>query len=120
MSAAAPRVSILLPNRDNEPALDLVLERLATHTTYPDVEVVVVDDGSVDRSREILRRWRDSGRFTRFVLEEREASGVTATLNRGLELATGEVVVQMDADASVETVAPATGEDWQPTPRRGP
>ncbi|MGI8622400.1 MAG: glycosyltransferase [Solirubrobacteraceae bacterium] len=100
---AGPRVSVVLPNRDNEPALDLVLERLATHTSYEDFEVVVVDDGSTDRSREILRRWRDSGRFARFVYEEREPSGVVVTLNRALELATGEVVVQMDADASVET-----------------
>jgi O-antigen biosynthesis protein len=100
---AGPRVSVILPNRDNEPALDLVLERLAAHTTYEDFELVVVDDGSTDRSREILRRWRDSGRFERFVYEEREPSGVVITLNRALELATGEVIVQMDADASVET-----------------
>ena len=101
--SAGPRVSVILPNRDNEPALDLVLERLATHTTYEDVEIVVVDDGSKDASRDILRRWRDSGRFARFVYEEREASGVVVTLNRALELATGDVIVQMDADASVET-----------------
>ncbi len=102
-AGASPRVSIILPNRDNEPALDLVLERLATHTTYENAEVVVVDDGSMDRSREILRRWRDSGRFANFVYEEREPSGVVVTLNRALELATGEVIVQMDADASIET-----------------
>jgi glycosyltransferase involved in cell wall biosynthesis len=98
-----PRVSLLIPNRNNEPALDLVLERLARNTTHPDVEVVVVDDGSDDRSLDILRRWRDSGRFARFVLHEQPPSGVVVALNRGLELATGEVVVQLDADASVET-----------------
>ncbi len=98
-----PRVSLLIPNRNNEPALDLVFERLAEHTTYPDVEVVVVDDGSTDRSREILRRWRDSGRFERFVYTEQENSGVVVTLNRCLELATGEICVQLDADATIET-----------------
>jgi glycosyltransferase involved in cell wall biosynthesis len=98
-----PRVSLLIPNRNNEPALDLVFERLAVHTTHPDVEVVVVDDGSDDRSLEILRRWRDSGRFARFVLHEQPPSGVVVALNKGLELATGEVVVQLDADATVET-----------------
>jgi GT2 family glycosyltransferase len=103
MSATRPRVSILLPNRNNAFILARVLERLAIHTTYKNVEVVVIDDGSTDRSRDILRRWRDSGRFSAFRLEERDAAGVVATLNRGLELATGEVIVQMDADASVET-----------------
>jgi glycosyltransferase involved in cell wall biosynthesis len=98
-----PRVTLLIPNRNNEPALDLVFERLAEHTSHPDVEIVVVDDGSDDRSREILRRWRDSGRFARFVLHEQPPSGVVVALNKGLELATGDVVVQLDADATVET-----------------
>ena len=98
-----PPVSLLIPNKNNERALDLVFERLAEYTTYDDFEVVVVDDGSTDASPEILRRWRDSGRFSRFVLEERPASGVVVTLNRGLELASGELVVQLDGDATVET-----------------
>ena len=50
----APRVSLVMPNRDNAPVLDLVLDRLAENTTYPDVELVVVDDGSTDGSLEIL------------------------------------------------------------------
>src|SRR5436189_3774461 len=100
-----PSVSLLMPNRDNAPLLDLVLERLADNTQYPDVELIVVDDGSTDGSREILRRWRDSGRFADFSLIEREhgAGGVVDALNHGLRAASGEVVVQLDADASIET-----------------
>lgn len=98
-----PRVSLLLPNRNNEPALDIVFERLAEHTSYPDFEVVAVDDGSTDESVAVLRRWRDSGRFSRFTLLECEHRGVVATLNTALEHATGGLVVQLDADASVET-----------------
>jgi GT2 family glycosyltransferase len=98
-----PRVSLLLPNRDNAPVLDLVLERLAANSQYDNLELVVVDDGSTDGSRDILRRWRDSGRFTEFVLIEREPSGVIETLNAGLAAATGELIVQLDGDASVET-----------------
>ena len=98
-----PRVTLLIPNRNNEPALDLVLERIAEHTAYADLELVLVDDGSDDRSLEILRGWRDSGRFARFVLHEQPPSGVVVALNKGLELATGDVVVQLDADATVET-----------------
>ena len=48
---ARPPVSLILPNRNNGPVLDLVLERLAAHTTYPDVELIVVDDGSTDAQK---------------------------------------------------------------------
>ena len=101
-SSPAP-VSILIPNRDNERVLDLALDRLAEHTTHPALQVVVVDDGSTDGSRAILRRWAESGRFPAFAYEEQPASGVVVTLNRCLELATGDVCVQLDADATIET-----------------
>ena len=101
--ARGPRVSLLMPNRNNEAVLDLVLGRLAEHTTYHDFELVAVDDGSTDRSLDILRRWRDSGRLGELRLIEREHSGVVETLNAGLRAATGELVVQLDADASIET-----------------
>jgi GT2 family glycosyltransferase len=99
----APPVTLLLPNRDNAGVLDLVLGRLAENTDYPDFELLVVDDGSTDGSVELLRRWRDSGRFPGFKLIEREASGVIESLNAGLAEATGEVIVRLDGDATIET-----------------
>ncbi len=99
----SPRVSLLMPHRNDAPILDHVLERLAANTTYPDVELVVVDDGSTHDSLTILRRWRDSGRFAAFRLIEREHRGVVEALNEGLAAATGQLVVQLDADASIET-----------------
>jgi GT2 family glycosyltransferase len=101
--APRPSVSLLLPNRNNVRILDLGLERLAEHTTYPDWELVVIDDDSNDGSRELLRRWRDSGRIRSFTLLEREHSGVAASLNAGLEASSGEWVVSLDGDATIET-----------------
>jgi len=101
----APPVTLLLPNRDNAGVLDLVLDRLAINTRYPDFELLVVDDGSTDGSLDILRRWRDSGRFGQMRLIEHEhgPGGVVDALNAGLRAAEGELVVQLDGDASVET-----------------
>jgi len=101
--APAPRVSLLLPTYNAATILDHVLERLAANTTYPDVEVIAVDDGSTDGSGDILRRWAGSGRFPAFRVIEKANGGAIETLNTALEAATGEVVVQLDADASVET-----------------
>ena len=99
----SPRVSLLLPNMNNGPILDEFFEKLARHTTYPDFEICVVDDGSTDDSVEILRRWRDSGRFPAFQLAEQENRGVIAACNRTIEMAGGEIFVRLDGDATIET-----------------
>jgi GT2 family glycosyltransferase len=101
--ATTPRVTLLLPNRNNAPVLDLVLARLATNTQYEDFELLVVDDGSTDDSLGILRRWRDSERFPELRLIERPHGGAVEALNAGLAEAAGELVVQLDGDASIET-----------------
>ena len=83
--------------------LEAVLEGLARNTTYPETEVVVVDDGSTDESLDILRRWKAGGRLPNFTLIEKANSGVVDTLNAALHAASGELCVQLDSDATVET-----------------
>ncbi|HEX8075422.1 MAG TPA: glycosyltransferase family 2 protein [Thermoleophilaceae bacterium] len=101
---AAPSVSLLMPVYNREHLLDRVLEKLCENTTYPEVELVAVNDGSTDRSGEILRRWRDSGRFPgAFNLIEKPNSGAIDSLNTALNAATGELCVQLDDDVTVET-----------------
>jgi GT2 family glycosyltransferase len=96
-------VSLIVPNRNNEPVLDLFLEKLAAHTTRPDFELIFVDDGSTDRSVEVLERWRASGRFERFTLLRKPATGIVETLNLALAHAEGEIVVRLDGDATLES-----------------
>jgi GT2 family glycosyltransferase len=103
MTPTDPLVSLILPNKNNDPVLDLFFEKLAAHTDYANFELIAVDDGSTDRSLQILRRWRDSGRFPAFTLIERQASGIIRTLNAGLEEARGEIVVRLDGDSTIET-----------------
>lgn len=98
-----PHVTLILPNKNNDPVLDMFFEKLEANTDYPSFEIVAVDDGSTDRSRQILRRWRDSGRFPEFRLIERPASGIIQTLNAGLADARGELIVRLDGDATIET-----------------
>jgi len=73
------------------PAVESVLAQ-----TFPDFELIAIDDGSGDASAEVLAQFaaRD-GRIRVFGQENR---GIVATLNRALELARAPLVARMDAD----------------------
>jgi glycosyltransferase involved in cell wall biosynthesis len=99
----ASPVSLLLPNRNNEPVLDLFLERLEQHTSHPNFELIVVDDGSTDGSLRVLDHWRRSGRLGEMTVVAREHAGIVETLNHALSLARGDFVARLDGDATIET-----------------
>jgi Glycosyl transferase family 2 len=61
--------------------------------THPATHVIVVDDGSTDDSREILRRYED-----RVEVVLKENGGQASALNAGAERCGGEIVIFLDAD----------------------
>ncbi|PDT46856.1 glycosyl transferase [Sinorhizobium fredii] len=90
-----PLVSVLLPVYNGEPYLAAALESILRQD-YKHLEVVAIDDGSTDRSLEILERYRKAdGRVS---ILSRKNRGLIATLNEGLGLAKGDLVARMDAD----------------------
>ena len=72
------------------PAIDSILRQ-----TYRDFELLIIDDGSTDDSREISRAF-DDPRIRR--VENGANLGLIRTLNKGLELARGEYIARMDGD----------------------
>jgi glycosyltransferase involved in cell wall biosynthesis len=70
-------------------AVDSVLDQ-----TFADFEFLIIDDGSTDRTLEILKGYDDS----RIRLIEQENRGLVHSLNRGLEEARGKYIARMDAD----------------------
>jgi len=97
------RVTLLMPNRNTAQLLDLVLDRLAASTTYPNAELLVVDDGSTDASREIVRKRGSKLGALDLRLIEREHGGVVHALNAGLAEASGKLVVQLDSDVTIDS-----------------
>jgi glycosyltransferase involved in cell wall biosynthesis len=90
-----PMVSVLLPVYNGEPYLAAALESILRQE-YRRLEIVAIDDGSTDRSLEILERYRRAD--SRISIRSRENRGLIATLNEGLALASGDLVARMDAD----------------------
>lgn len=90
-----PLVSVLLPVYNAEPYLPAALESILRQD-HEHLEIIAIDDGSTDRSLEIMERYRKNDRRVHIV--SRENRGLIATLNEGLSLARGELVARMDAD----------------------
>jgi cellulose synthase/poly-beta-1,6-N-acetylglucosamine synthase-like glycosyltransferase len=89
------RVSVVVPAYDEEQTIRVAVETLL-ESDYPDLEVIVVDDGSRDDTAARILDLHEQGRIR---LIRQENAGKAAALNRGIAVATGEVVVYTDADS---------------------
>jgi cellulose synthase/poly-beta-1,6-N-acetylglucosamine synthase-like glycosyltransferase len=94
-SASLPGISFIVPARNEEKCLEAKLRNIE-ELDYPaeKMEVVMVSDGSTDRTAEILQSVNDP-RFRILLLERRE--GKANALNRGVALASREILVFSDA-----------------------
>lgn len=90
-----PMVSILLPYRDAAPTLDAAIGSI-TGQTYPEWELLLIDNGSTDAGPAIAAAWATRDRRIRLVHEPR--IGIAHALNTGLEQAHGAYIARMDAD----------------------
>ena len=91
-----PTVSVLIPAYCEEKVIARTLEA-ATAIDYPDFEVVVVDDASTDRTREVIRPFVERGEV-RLISKERN-EGKAMAMNDALPCLRGEILLIMDADA---------------------
>ena len=96
-SSAAPRLSLVFPAFDEEDNIEVLLDAVMALAPKleTDFEVVVVDDGSRDRTAELVERRRNE----RLRLVRHPANrGYGAALRSGLREARGELVFFSDAD----------------------
>ncbi len=84
-----PRVSFIIPTMNSERTLERCLQSIRMQD-YPDIEIIVVDGGSTDRSLEIARKYADK------VLLQPGPLGLARA--RGARLATGDILGILDSD----------------------
>ena len=90
-----PRVSVVMPVYNEVETLEEIVERV--NAAPVELELIVVDDGSTDGSREILQRLQADGLIHRLLLHE-ENQGKGAALSTGFQAVTSDMVVIQDAD----------------------
>jgi glycosyltransferase involved in cell wall biosynthesis len=87
-----PKVSALIAVYNGERFIREAIESILDQT-FKDVEIIVVDDGSTDRTREIVQAFGD-----RLIYYYQENAGADRAYNRGISLANGEFIAFLDHD----------------------
>jgi len=91
---SSPKITVLMPIFNGERFVREAVESILNQT-FTDFEFLIIDDGSTDSSIEIIAAYDDPR--IRLVANGKNL-GVTASLNRGIDLAAGEYIARMDCD----------------------
>ncbi|MHC5825481.1 MAG: glycosyltransferase family 2 protein, partial [Nostoc sp.] len=95
MTKEAPLVSVIVPAYNADTFIERTLNSILTQT-YINIEVLVVDDGSEDRTAEIVKSFVDKD--SRVILLKQKNAGVAAARNLAIEKSSGEYIAPIDAD----------------------
>lgn len=94
-----PAISIIVPVYNVEKYLAECLDSLVNQT-FKDIEIICVNDGSKDNSKQILEEY--SAKDKRIIVIEQENAGLSAARNTGVRNATGEFICYVDSDDAIE------------------
>lgn len=100
MADTLPRLSVVIPLYKEEDNVERLVDELhAALELYPgEFELVVVDDGSTDRTRELLLESRSNRGDHIMVISHKRNLGQTQAMQTGLQAARGDVIAFMDGD----------------------
>lgn len=92
IEATMPLVSIVIPAYNHASYLRESIESVLSQD-YPNIELIVIDDGSTDETAEVLKEYG-----AKFYWETQQNSGQASTLNKGWSMARGEILAYLSAD----------------------
>ena len=97
----SPKVSIVVPVYNCEKFISKCLESIISQS-YKNIEIILVNDGSSDDSEKIIKNYQE--RDKRIVYFFQDNSGPSEARNKGIMNSTGEYLVFIDSDDTVEEV----------------
>uniref|UniRef100_A0A7C1JFH0 Glycosyltransferase family 2 protein n=1 Tax=Ammonifex degensii TaxID=42838 RepID=A0A7C1JFH0_9THEO len=89
-----PKVSVIIPAFNEEEGIVATLKEVSAAVAGMEAEVIVVDDGSTDKTAELARPWADK------VIQHPVNRGKGAAMRSGFEASHGEVIIFLDADGT--------------------
>lgn len=90
------KVSVIMTCRNASSTISYAIESILSQT-YKDVELIIVDDGSEDSTRDIINTYRESDSRV-FLIKNDSNIGIYASRNRAIRFSSGEFVAFQDAD----------------------
>ena len=94
-------LSIIVPVYNVEPYLRRCVDSLLDQGEFSDYEIILIDDGSTDRSGEICEEYASTNEKVRVL--HKENGGLSSARNAGLAAANGEYVLFVDSDDYLKT-----------------
>ncbi|MFX0022555.1 MAG: glycosyltransferase family 2 protein [Candidatus Hermodarchaeota archaeon] len=94
MSGKNPKVTVLMPIYNGETYLNEAIESILNQK-YQDFEFLIIDDGSKDRTQQIINSFEDPR--IRLIFNEKNI-GLSRSLNKGIYLSRGQYIARMDCD----------------------
>jgi glycosyltransferase involved in cell wall biosynthesis len=92
---STPKVSVIVPTWNRASLLGAAIESVLAQS-YRDLEVVIVDDGSVDATESLVRHYRETDARVRYVAQEHR--GISAAMNTGIRESRGRYIARIDSD----------------------
>ena len=86
-------VSVIIPSYNREKTIKKAIDSVLNQT-WNDLEVIVVDDGSTDNTSQVISEIKDD----RLKYVHQENAGACVARNRGINLASGEIIAFHDSD----------------------
>jgi glycosyltransferase involved in cell wall biosynthesis len=92
---STPKVSVIVPTWNRVSLLGTAIESVLAQT-FRDLEVIIVDDGSVDATESLVRRYQETDARVRYVSQEHR--GISAAMNTGIRESRGQYIARIDSD----------------------
>lgn len=92
-------VSVILPVYNGELFLERTINQILNQT-YKDFELIIIDDGSIDNSSEICKRYCDNDNRIRYYRQNNQ--GISASRNNAMSLAKGKYISFIDQDDDID------------------
>jgi cellulose synthase/poly-beta-1,6-N-acetylglucosamine synthase-like glycosyltransferase len=95
-----PKITLIIPAHNEEKIIIKSIES-ALEADYPNKEIIVVDDGSKDKTYQLASFFAEKGQI-KLIHRDVSSGSKAGALNYGLFFASGEIVVTVDADTLIE------------------